>query len=54
MAHPVLGKALGTFRIIPQVRVSKTTELMVPSFMRFGKRIDVALKGLVQMATDDV
>ena len=56
MAHPVLVKALGTFRIVPQVRVSKAAEHMVSSFVRSGERINVAqfLKGLVQMAADDV
>ena len=40
---------------LPSV-VPKTTERMVSSFVRSGERIDVAqfLKGLVQMATDDV
>ena len=56
MTHPVLVQALGTVRVIPQVRVPKPTERMVPSFVRSGERIHVLqlLQRLVQMATNYV
>jgi len=56
MTHPVLVQALRTLRVVPQVRVPKTTERMVPSFVRSGERIYVLqlLQHLVQMTADDV
>jgi hypothetical protein len=56
MSQPVLVETFGTVGVVPQEIVSETPKRMVPSFMSSGERIDVAqfLKGLVQMATDDV
>ena len=41
MTHPELVQALRTLRVVPQVGVPKTTERMVPSFVRSGERIHV-------------
>jgi len=56
MTHPELVQALRTPHVFPQVGVPKTTERMVPSFVRSGERIYVLqlLQRLVQMTPDDV